>query len=117
MERDLYICSSYLIPERSSIFSWKNIDVCSLLEHDVARYSKLGNIHLGGDLNSRTGLLNDFIDNDDRDRNIQLPTDYTPDCLVPSRRNCDIIINNYGRWLRDCVQSSMSIKNVNRLSF
>ncbi len=112
MNRDLYICSSYLIPEKSSIFSWKDIDVCSLLEQDVARYSKLGNIHLGGDLNSRTGLLKDFINNDDRDKNLQLPGDYTPDSVAPTRRNSDIIINNYGRWLIDtCIASNLCILN------
>ncbi len=112
MKKDLYICNSYLIPEKSSIFTWKDIDVCSLLDQDIARYSKLGNVHLGGDLNSRIGLLEDFISNDNKDRNLQLPADYSPDCLVPNRRNSDIIINNYGRWLIDtCIASNLCILN------
>ena len=112
MDRDLFICCSYLIPENSSIFSWRDIDVCKLLEKDIEKYSAYGNVLLCGDLNSRTNDLKDYITNDVRDIHSNLPSDYLPDLEIKERNNLDKHVNNYGKFLIElCISSQLAILN------
>ena len=79
-------------------------------------------IVLAGDFNSRTGLLDDFI-NDDPLQNIDL-NDFIDECLFSSKRelealnvntvryNSDIIVNNHGRNLIELCKM-LDIKIVN----
>ena len=68
-------------------------DVLSVLEQEIHKYSKQGKIILLGDLNARTGTLNDFIENDCCDF---LPDDdaYNLDKNWPKRNNADYALTN-----------------------
>ncbi len=112
LKQNLYLCCSYLIPEKSSIFSWKSLDVCQLLERDVSKYSKLGDIYICGDLNSRTGNDLDYVYKDGNDPHISHPPGYSPDNFDVKRCNQDLIINSYGQWLLDlCISLKLCILN------
>ena len=111
LESDLYISSCYMLPENSSILTWRDLGVCDALEIDITKYSSLGNILICGDLNARTGLLQDFVENDDRDH-IPLPHAYTPDYFNQYRCNLDKTVNNYGEWLMStCISANLCTLN------
>ena len=112
LKHNLFLCCSYLIPEKSSIFTWKSIDVCQLLEGDVSKYLKLGDVYMCGDFNSRTGNGLDYVHNDGNDPYISHPPGYSPDNFAIKRCNQDLITNSYGQWLLDlCISMKLCILN------
>ena len=108
----MYIANAYLPPSGSSIFRWYNVDACDMLELDIARYSKLGNIVVCGDLNARVGNLDDFVINDDKGH-IPVPKTYDVDSFSVKRHTQDsLYYNEYGRWLIDlCISAKFAILN------
>ncbi len=112
LEKDIYLCNAYLPPSGSSIFRWYNVDVCEMLELDVIRYSKMGDIIICGDLNARVGNLNDFVINDDNSH-IPVPKSYDVDTFSVKRHTQDsLYYNEYGRWLIDlCISARLALLN------
>ena len=64
---------------------------------------------IGGDFNSRTGTLSDFVIEDERDLPF-LPENYELDTHLTRRNNEDISINRFGEQLIDFVHRQQ-IKN------
>ena len=60
-EEDIFLCSCYIPPCDSPYF---NPDTFSDLANDINFFQRNGNVILAGDLNARTGSLNDFIEAD-----------------------------------------------------
>ncbi len=112
LKNDLFLCTSYLIPEKSSIFSWKDLNVCELLEKDVTKYSKFGDIYICGDLNARTSTLQDYVPLDGFDQGHHSSSNYLPDNFDRVRNNSDVTKNIYGTWLTDlCISTKLCILN------
>ncbi len=74
-EKDLFLCVAYISPASEQLTCTSFLQ----LERDIARFSKLGEICVSGDLNARTGSLKDYICNDQTDKYIQNCNDYSRD--------------------------------------
>jgi len=106
---DNYLAAVYLPPLQSQRKAGE--DVLSVLEQEIHKYSKQGKIILLGDLNARTGTLNDLIENDCFDF---LPDDAA--CNLeknwPKRNNGDYTANKLGgEVLRLCIGYKLRILN------
>ena len=66
-QNDLYVCFVYIAPANSSYVVRTNIDILSLLEKDILKYSNNGDILIAGDTNARTGNEADNLDNNNND--------------------------------------------------
>ena len=68
---------------------------------------------IGGDFNSRTGIIKDYIDENESDKNyINLPDAYEIDQFTRKRNNQDIHVNSYGEKLIDfSISTKMRILN------
>jgi hypothetical protein len=60
---DLYICSLYISPARSS-FSHQRDDIFTLIEEDIVKFNAMGDCIIMGDFNAKTSKQTDFIVND-----------------------------------------------------
>ena len=66
---------------------------------------------MGGDFNARTGILRDYIYEDESDKTfISLPDEYEIDQFTRKRNNQDIHTHSYGEKL---IDFSISTKNEN----
>jgi exonuclease III len=112
LEKHLYICAAYLPHEQSQYLAHRDIDVIESLETDIVNLSQDGYILLLGDLNARSGVLNDFVNNDN-DLGIDNEDGvYLIDENVGSRNNEDSITNDRGTKLVElCIQSRIRILN------
>ena len=109
---DMYICVTYLSPVNSSFILRQDIDLYSVLENEVVRYSSIGDKMLVGDLNSRTANEYDFIANDGSDSHIPVPDGYISDTPMRPRYCQDKTLNGYGRKLLNlCKSSGLRILN------
>ena len=80
---------------------WEN------LEWEVSYFQEKGDVILMGDLNARTGEMNDWIALDQTD-NLPLPYDYTVDTENSARNSKDKIVNASGQLLIDaCIATGM----------
>ena len=87
------------------------VDVLSILEQEIHKYSIQGKIILLGDFNARTGTLYDFIENHCHDF---LTTDdaHNLDKNWPKRNNGDHTVNKLGgKILRLCIGNKLRILN------
>lgn len=64
IDRDIYLCIVYIIPENSTSLRHRT-DSFEILKLEIDEFSKIGDIIIGGDFNSRIGLLPDFVEEDD----------------------------------------------------
>ena len=102
-ERDLIIGALYLSPERSTIYKEGKTGI-DLLEEKIAQvldeYDDTDLI-LGGDFNSRTSDMDDYIilDNPDFIPELSVNTNYESDSFSIPRNSKDKELNNYGREL------------------
>ena len=81
MQKDLLIGIVYISPINSSYTTnvLNNVFVTwEILEEEITKFKDNYNICLSGDFNARTGLLHDFILNDE-DKYLDLPFCYTLD--------------------------------------
>lgn len=114
-ERDLFIGVCYIPPEGSSVYRCTNsplfqLDFFDILDVDIQTYSTLGDIYLCGDLNSRTGVCPDYVDDINLSRFIDVPV--TDNFDIPVRKSDDKIVNAYGhRLLSLCKENSLHITN------
>ena len=98
LEKDLYICMTYIPPESSTYYEAHNSDFdhFDILSREIEHYSSLGEITLMRDLNSRIGLRNE----EHYDVRPDTPgTDITRPLHVPTRASRDTRVNGYGRKL------------------
>ena len=106
-KKDIYLCNCYIPPENSPRHKEADEAYFDTLRHEIAKYSTMGEILLYGDVNSRTGTLqekyqsiekdfalgaNDLIDIDTRDK-IACETNFG------RRLNKDETINSFGTKL------------------
>ena len=65
---DIYICATYIPPKDSTFWnSYQDTDPYELLEQDIEKFNKTGEVVVIGDFNARTGNKIDFVSyfNDD----------------------------------------------------
>ena len=107
LPKDIYLCTIYSPPVNSKYFCegiWDEIknELLTMTTNDTPTI-------IMGDMNARTGLLNDH--------STQTPEDDHPLLLprkiqLPNRRNCDVIINAKGKQVIDlCNSFDMQIAN------
>ena len=106
---DLFIGAVY-VPPNGSAYS---IQPFEIIQEELSKFSKKGNIILMGDFNSRTGNLNDFDDN-------FIPVDDSINSMlfdncnlqIPEKNNRDVKINKYGKQLINmCIDNDLKICN------
>ena len=112
LDKHLYVCAAYLPHEQSHYLAQRDQDTVESIESDIANLSRDGHILILGDLNARSGVLNDYV-NADCDLNVYDDADmYLVDDNVGSRCNQDQVINDRGTKLVDlCVQCRLRILN------
>ena len=115
-ENDLYICLCYIIPEDSSRQSMNESNVFDRLLDSVVFIENKANsncsVLLCGDINGRTSVNPDFVEEDGSVHVSVLPDEYVPDNFLP-RFSEDIgHVNNNGLLLLDlCKQTGLRIMN------
>ena len=116
-EHDVYFCVCYIPPENSSVYSnvnspMYNRDYFDVLNNDICRYSEKGIVFLTGDLNARTGLLHDQISDIKLNRFVDLPSTDESSLIIQSRKNHDLVVNQFGHKLLNlCKSNNMCIAN------
>ena len=95
MEQDCYLCCTYLPPLNSNHTS-NDKTVFTDLEREISRFSAQSNIILLGDLNARTGYLQEINYNIDHTSVTKIDIEETS---YTYRENEDTTINVYGRKL------------------
>ena len=103
---DLYICGTYIPPEKSKYFE---PEIFEELENDLVYFSSKGNLLILGDLNARTSKLTDFVSSEGNKHIINS----SEDSLTPlERQNFDSSINNHGKKLIEiCKNWELRILN------
>ena len=98
-DTDLYICGTYIPPEKSKYFDQ---EIFEELENDITHFSSKGNLIILGDLNARTAKLADYVSNEGN-KHIN---DISEHSLCPQQRqNFDSSINNHGKKLIEICKS------------
>jgi exonuclease III len=105
-DTDLYICGTYIPPEKSKYF---DEEIFEEFENDVIRFSSRGNVITLGDFNARTNKLDDFVSSEGSD----LIHDTSENSLHPTeRQNFDSTVNNNGKKLIEiCKNCDLRILN------
>ncbi len=109
-KKDLFLCVAYISPASGQPTCTSFLQ----LERDLARLSKLGEICVSGDLNARTGILKDYICNDQTNKYIQNYNNYSRDLQKHNMIRCneDVKINVRSRELVDlCKSANLRICN------
>ena len=105
-EKNIYIAALYNSPGKPS-----SVNVYSELRDKLLSFSSSDLVFIGGDFNSRTGHLKDFIEESNSEHFV-LPDSYETDYNIRQRNNEDVCINNYGHQLVDlCIESKLRILN------
>ena len=106
-DKDLFIGAIYNSPIQSSYTQKQNSDFFMSLQNKMTSFSPDDNIIIGGDFNARTGILPDYIHENEKDINfLNLPDDYKIDKITTLRNNQDIRVNEYGQKLIDFAIST-----------
>ncbi len=105
-DTDLYICGTYIPPEKSNYF---DEEIFEEFENDIIRFSSRGNVVTLGDFNARTNKLDDFVSSEGS----ELIHDTSENSLHPTeRQNFDSVINNHGKKLIEiCKNCDLRILN------
>ena len=109
------ICT-YVPPEGNQYYNYYDCDLFDLLESDLELYSGFAKVGVIGDLNTRLGLLDDIIRNDDVHQtlidNMESLFLYPRDDLFVERNSKDNHVNNHGRkFITLCKESGLRIIN------
>lgn len=111
LTKDIFIANVYISPLQSQ--KKNNEDDLLILENEIDKFSNLGEVILLGDFNARTGILNDFVENDSSGEflNHENPV-YETDNLFPTRNNSDLKLNTLGNELLQlCISNKFRILN------
>ena len=103
---DIFMLAAYICPANSS-FSGKAGNLFSLIESDIAKFSKNGKCIIYGDFNGRTGIDPDYCCNEENiSKFINTDESEIIDSPIP-RNNCDTsAIDQNGRALLDLCKSA-----------
>ena len=112
----MYLCCAYIPPEGNKYYNYYDCDLFDLLESDLELYSGFAKVGVIGDLNTRLGLLDDIIRNDDVHQtlidNMESLFLYPRDDLFVERNSKDNHVNNHGRkFITLCKESGLRIIN------
>ncbi len=67
LKNDMFMCNCYIPFIDSDYHKRPDTDYFETLKQEISRYSTQGDILIIGDLNSRTGVLEELYDNIDSD--------------------------------------------------
>jgi len=112
-DTDKYLGIAYFSPINSTYTKRLDIDYFELLEQEIVKYSSLGSVMITGDLNARSGVVPDYID-DDGSLDVNFIDGFSADVNVklPKRDSHDKTVNQYGRSLLDlCKSCDLNILN------
>ena len=94
LDKDIFLCACYIPPEGSNIYKHNQAKVnpFNIIEDEIMKYKQKGNVLLMGDLNARSGVLDDFVDkdNDDRLEIYSKCSHYQHDTALSKRTNSDV---------------------------
>ena len=108
-ERDKFFSSFYIPPATSSNAVQTGCQWQSL-EFEIEHYKHMGEVIVMGELNARTGLLNDHIVHDTIPNNVPSSLYFVNESLP--RFSQDNTVNMYGRQLVDiCVNTGLQVVN------
>jgi hypothetical protein len=111
LQKHIYLCMAYVSPENSTYTRNNNEDYLSLIQNDIIKFQDEGDIMLIGDLNARTSIISDVINNDN-EQYLPMNESYIQDCEIPMRNNQDFTINTRGSSLIDlCISAQLRILN------
>ena len=116
LDKDIFLCACYIPPEGSNIYKQNQAKVnpFNIIEDEIMKYKQKGNVLLMGDLNARSGVLDDFVDkdNDDRLEIYSKCSHYQHDTALSKRTNSDVKHNVFGKNLINmCKILQMRILN------
>ena len=110
------IAFCYIPPENSVFYDFCDVDLYDCLEESVAHFKDSYNVYVAGDLNSRTGIRDDFIYNDNLDKSVL--NAISPICNYDEGSECckrssmDMLVNTFGRKLISlCKTTGLRIVN------
>ena len=92
-DTDLYICGTYIPPEKSKYF---DPEIFEEFENDITHFSSKANVITLGDFNARTSKQEDFVSNEG---NEYIPDTSENSFYLKDRQNFDTPINNHGKKL------------------
>ena len=106
LENDIYICFAYCVPSSSAVLQRDHMpeDLFEDLQTKLAKYEQRGDLILIGDLNSRTGCIEEYIIDDSNDH-MPVPNIYTDTEYTFVRNSLDDKVNGYGRRFLDVCRS------------
>ena len=104
VEKDIYLCATYIPPEMSMYYKVINVNLFEKLEEDISYFSGKGQVIIMGDLNSRIANSPDFIDLD-RVLPFENIDSYNVDKHLP-RTSMDKIHNSFGHMFLDLLKST-----------
>jgi hypothetical protein len=111
LNNDIFVCVAYIPPCNSQYLNKFGDNILNYIQEDCAKYSRVGEIVLTGDLNARTGIKPDFVVGDN-DKNVPLDLNYIMDKNMPVRNSFDSKVDKRGNEILDlCVSARLRILN------
>ena len=112
-EKNINLGVIYNSPINSSYTKKHTNDFYCELQNKLTTFSSNEYVLIGGDFNARTGILRDYIYEDESDKTfISLPDEYEIDQFTRKRNNQDIHTSSYGEKLVDfSISTKMRILN------
>lgn len=115
LTQNIHICIAYVPPPDSTYTKRMENNILDLIETDIFKFKKSGEVILMGDFNARVGSLKDYIPND-TDKHLPLDDDYILDTNQPTRNNLDTTHDNRGKHLLEiCIGAQLRILNGRKL--
>ena len=101
IDQDNYLCCIYIPPKNSNRHALNDENIFDVLYDDILKYNDSGYCIIYGDLNSRCGVLHDYVNNIvySEDINNIVSSDAVNEDNIRSRLSDDSIVNEYGRTL------------------
>ena len=106
-KNDLFVCASYIPPEKSKN-SVGHINFFKKLSEQISKFKDLGDVFLAGDFNARIGI--EKMEKPVRFLNYLSPDEPTSNSC--KRSSCDHIVNNHGKKInRICNTFNLKVAN------
>ncbi len=103
---DIFICNCYIPPQNCVGTKIKNKDTAfDILQNEIQYYGAMGDLILAGDMNSRTGEIQENIQNiteTSNEKQIEIDTEHR----IRSRNNEDKKVNQFGKTLLNIIEDS-----------